>query len=382
MLILIVCLILVICNIININANPTVGHDVAGNYGQASSTKHILHGVSNKTLAGTDFGCMFSTKYDTTSITNFKMCTGQTNQQLKNGMSIINLIGSRGYLPTCRVMQLMLWMASEVQDIKYLPKETFVDVGANIGSCTVHMASLGLPVISVDPVQEHVDTIRGSMEINPSFHIDLQHVGISAIDKHIRANFGHGARNWGATEFHEVEDVNATAEMELRLKTVDQVVGNRRVSLIKIDCEGCEWAAIKGAKRVLRRTPMIKIELVQNDYQDRNETVTAQDILIYLEKNGFDLFIDHWAENHLYFGKRGNEILDIDRLFGSPKFKLETDHGLLIHSGEQILKSKIDPHSWNQREFLKSATDVIAIEKGLAEKMRKRFNVPSFQPPV
>jgi hypothetical protein len=117
------------------------------------------------------------------------MCTGQNDRDLKNGMSIINLIGSRGYLPTCRVMQLMLWMASEVNDHR-LPRETFVDIGANIGSCTVLMASLGFPVISVEPVQQHVDTIRGSMDINPSFHIEVYHAGISLTEKKIKANFG------------------------------------------------------------------------------------------------------------------------------------------------------------------------------------------------
>jgi hypothetical protein len=62
------------------------------------------------------------------------MCTGQTDQDLKNGMSIINLINSRGFLPTCRVMQLMLWMGGTVNERGYLGRELFVDVGANIGT--------------------------------------------------------------------------------------------------------------------------------------------------------------------------------------------------------------------------------------------------------
>jgi FkbM family methyltransferase len=71
-----------------------------------------------------------------------------------------------------------------------------------------------------------------------------------------------GARNWGATYVDEVTH-NGTFETELRLKTLDQVIGHRKVSLLKVDCEGCEWAAIKSAKRTLRKIPMIKLELVQ-----------------------------------------------------------------------------------------------------------------------
>jgi hypothetical protein len=63
--------------------------------------------------------------------------------------------------------------------------------------------------------------IHGTMSINPSFNIDLQHVGLSVENRTIHANFGHGARNWGATEFHEVAK-DQSFELELKLKTFEQ----------------------------------------------------------------------------------------------------------------------------------------------------------------
>jgi FkbM family methyltransferase len=333
-----------------------------------------LHGgpVSSNQMTGSGKGCTYTTEYVTNAKASFPMCTGQTGQDLKNGMSIINLVNSRGYLPTCRIMQLMLWMHAEVQPGKKLQRETFVDIGANIGSCSVLMASLGFPTIAVEPVQEHVDTIQGSIDINPSFHIDLQHIGLAPEEKTIKANFGHGARNWGATEFHEVGE-NETFTEELQLKTFEQIVGQKKISLVKIDCEGCEWAALKGASRAMMRIPMIKIEVVQPSYEAGNETVTAETLLQYMESHGFDLYTDLWAENDLYFGKKSGEVLEIDKMFGSKKFNIQSDKKVLDDAAKRILEHPINGSNFNHRHFLRSATDVIAIEKSLSFRMKRKW---------
>ena len=348
-----------------------------GGYAPPGAQHHITRQISNETISAINVGCKHSTTYDTTPNVRFQMCTGQTDQDLKNGMSIINLVNSRGFLPTCRIMQLMLWMASTAQPDGRMAKETFADIGANIGSCTVHMASLGFHVISAEPVNEHISTIKGSMHLNPAFQIDLHQAGVADKEGTIKANFGHGARNWGATEFHEVGQ-NDTFEMELQLRPLDHLLGTRRVSLLKVDCEGCEAAAVFSAKRAFahRRISMIKIELVQPSYQSGNDTISAQDILVFLQDRAhFDLFVDHWNEQNLYFGKRGNEVMDIDKMFGSKKFSLPSDPHVLRDAARLILSNPINATTFNQKNFMKQSTDVIAIERNLADKMRAKFLV-------
>ena len=104
-----------------------------------------------------------------------------------------------------------------------------------------------------------------------------------------------------------------------------------------------------------------------------NETVKANHILQFLNQAGFDLFMDVWAENHLYFGKKSDEILDIDRLFGSKKFNLGADPAALELAAKRVLQAPIDVATFNQKKFMNAATDVIAIERTLAEKMRLRW---------
>lgn len=144
---------------------------------QSSSLSHS-HFISNNTITGHTIGCLHKTTYVVNHMSQFQMCTGQSHADLKNGMSIINLVTSRGYLPTCRIMQLMLWMYSEVSHHSRISRENyFIDVGANIGSCSVLMAAMGFPVIAVEPVLQHVNTILGSVAINPYFHLEIFHMG-------------------------------------------------------------------------------------------------------------------------------------------------------------------------------------------------------------
>lgn len=124
------------------------------------------------------------------------MCTATNKKERLNGDTIISLLETRGYLPTCRVMHLMLWMASAVKlgHARGFSHGTyFIDIGANIGSCSVHMASLGFSVVAVEPVPEHIRAINGSIALNPTFNINLHHAGISSAgDKSIQVNFEHG----------------------------------------------------------------------------------------------------------------------------------------------------------------------------------------------
>ena len=192
------------------------------------SNHHSPHGfVNNATLAGVSTGCKFQTAYELSPTITFQMCVGQEIADLKNGMTIINLINVRAFLPTCRVLHLLLWMRSEVDPNSELNRDLFVDIGANIGSCSNHIAALGFPVLAVEPVPQHVKTIQGTINLNPSFHIDVREIGMSSVEKVMNVTFGHGARNWGATVFEEAQ-IGAPYESVLPLHSLDNLISHRR----------------------------------------------------------------------------------------------------------------------------------------------------------
>ena len=62
-------------------------------------------------------------------------------------------------------------------------------------------------------------------------------------------------------------------------------------------------------------------------------------------------------------------------MFGSKKFKLTTDLSVLDASAKRILEAPIDVENFNQKSFLSKASDIIAIEQNLADRMRRRWAV-------
>lgn len=101
--------------------------------------------------------------------------------------------------------------------------------------------------------------------------------------------------------------------------------------------------------------------------------MTAHQIVMFLDKFNFDIYADHWNEQDLYFGNHRQKVLDIDKLFGSHKHNLPADASALEEAARTILRKPLDAASFNQREFLKSHTDIIAIERSLSRRMRKHW---------
>jgi hypothetical protein len=174
---------------------------------------------------------------------------------------------------------------------------------------------------------------------------------------------------------------------------------------------------------------MIKIELVQQSYSTMAETgrsdtssssssssyappppVTPQEVLSFLESQGFALFLDLWPEGDLYFGKHHDKTFgmvyhtekyhhsplcvscfmfhdiilflhvscvstEIDRFFGwKGSDSLRPDLALLHDAAKRLVTSHFNASSFDHKKFLKDRyTDVIAIEKDLAEKLKLRW---------
>ena len=336
--------------------------------------------------------CHKSFDYEVTPTLKFKMCTAQNLQEERNSRSIVGILSKKHYLPTCRIMHLLLWMRAEVHHGKVDLDEIFADIGMNIGSCTAHMAALGYKSVSIDPVDWHVKLMSTTtVEANRKWfgETDVLWAGISSYTHNRTVRLVHGAQNFGSTamDFLAPGEERGTDTLfktfrDLRLFAFDDLVEDNNIALVKIDCEGCEWEALAGANKALERIPLMKIEfeLQLKAHTWRNGTgthATHEDLLDRLAAFDFRVICepDKYSDVPYYFGRNSATASEIDSIFGSNVYNLPFNSSVMSDAARSILTS-VQLTSKNIYEVRASGvrcTDIIAIKNPLLVEMQQHF---------
>jgi FkbM family methyltransferase len=131
-----------------------------------------------------------------------------------------------------------------------------VDVGANIGDFTLHVARLCPQgrVFAIEPVDEHVRMIETNVRLNGIRNVTCVRRALGAAEGHadiqvagIRSNVGGGV---GTRE-------------RVPSSTLPQFVKEQRIEridLLKLDCEGAEWDILPASESALPRIRQICME--------------------------------------------------------------------------------------------------------------------------
>jgi len=148
------------------------------------------------------------------------------------------------------------------------PGDTVVSGGANCGAHVLALAKLVGPdgmVIAVEPQQVQHEIVCRNLQDNEANQVVLHHAGfgqhrgkafLPQLDYRWPFSFGSiGTSPKGIR-----------GDFEVDLIPIDELVGERAVSFIQIDCEGNEPAALLGAEATIRRCrPVLYVEVDRAD---------------------------------------------------------------------------------------------------------------------
>ena len=129
--------------------------------------------------------------------------------------------------------------------------DTVVDVGANIGYHTLLMAKLvgdTGKVYAFEPERENFELLKKNIERNGYRNVVLVNKGLGEKDETMTL-YLHPKNKAGHSVFHQHSH---WGRQQIQITTLDNFLPkDTKVSFIKMDIEGAEYAAIKGMKRVL-----------------------------------------------------------------------------------------------------------------------------------
>ncbi len=158
------------------------------------------------------------------------------------------------------------------------PEDLFVDVGANIGSYTVLAgAAVGATCVSVEPVPSTFRHLVENIDLNDLKNsVECLNIGLGKESSTLRFSADEDTMN------HVVADLETCNNYtDVKVQSLDDVLGRRHPTVIKIDVEGWESNVIAGAQRVFSgKEPMaILIEFGLGDRYGFNEKALYQKIL-------------------------------------------------------------------------------------------------------
>ncbi|HQO50807.1 MAG TPA: FkbM family methyltransferase, partial [Bacteroidales bacterium] len=160
------------------------------------------------------------------------------------------------------------WSVKQVMLNNFSKYDVFFDIGANIGTYTILMASKGLKTFSFEPVYSNFKALNINILLN-NLENNAVTFNYGLSDKAADASFVFDPLNTGASHISTMPAKTIEAERRsipttIKLQQLDdvyQTLGLEKESKIfmKIDVEGMESQVILGAKEFLKSFPNIMI---------------------------------------------------------------------------------------------------------------------------
>lgn len=170
-----------------------------------------------------------------------------------------------------------------------------LDIGANIGNHSLYFSSYFNKCISFEPNPRTFELLK----INSKLVDNVLPVNTGLSDEKGEAELNISFNNTGASSLSSDWNRSFDGKVRISLEVLDDVIDPEdKVDLIKIDVEGHEWFALKGAEKTIRKNrPLIVFEYNASD----SETAGDKDVLKLLNKFGYREFyeiVDGWESFH------------------------------------------------------------------------------------
>ncbi|MCH2232342.1 MAG: FkbM family methyltransferase [Crocinitomicaceae bacterium] len=166
------------------------------------------------------------------------------------------------------------------------------DCGANIGLYSLNLAKLypNAQIHSFEPLTYNFEIFKNNITLNSFNSIVANQLGVGSKNEELDIKFG--AKKSGASLYEN--DFNNEGSETIKITTIDNYCTQNNISeidLIKIDIEGAEMEALRGAETTLKKSKscIIVAEVIEQHLKAAKSS--TKEVFEFLENLGFKAFL-------------------------------------------------------------------------------------------
>ncbi len=189
------------------------------------------------------------------------------------------------------------------------PGSTFIDVGGNVGLHALFAGSIVGPtgkVYSFEPLPHLYETLKLNVDVNGMGNIVKPHQLAVSDTEEVKSfsNFRSHSAMSGFTvpqirlEIFNEADNSSVEVIEVNTVTLDKMFAGQRVDGLKVDVEGYETLVLRGAKKLIRDNPDIKL-IIEWDPLLVGRTMGREamaESISFLRSEGFIPYLALWQQ--------------------------------------------------------------------------------------
>lgn len=163
-------------------------------------------------------------------------------------------------------------------------ESTFIDLGANMGAICLPIAiKTGARCYAVEAHGLNVQLLEAAIKKNKLSNVHVVHCAVYDRDGQVSID--------GSSAYAKVTEGGAVSVPALTLDSIIEKHSIARVSLMKMDVEGCELKVLRGGEIFFKKNPDADVIFEANGPHCLNAGYMPQDIMRFLEERGYSLYM-------------------------------------------------------------------------------------------
>jgi FkbM family methyltransferase len=223
---------------------------------------------------------------------------------LNKGVSLIDFLPERSYsingikaIPRKGTRDFYMLFIPREENVKphliMYENETFVDVGANVGSYSLKIANdyknKGVKVIAIEAHPGNYKALCRNIEINGFKNVKAINNAVSDRKDNVIMYERSLDGNRVGTDLYSVHNTFLAEHnfilpnsLEVESDTLDNILANHKVNVMKIDIEGAEVLALKGATNTLKQLRKIIVEIHGDNFDKVKQILEAHNFKLQI----------------------------------------------------------------------------------------------------